>query len=86
MCITFTSYIPFCRNISSATFGALSEGEREFLKNIGISENVSEESNVAYLEERLKTLQRARDRLRTRPPLIQSPGAGARPDPLGIRK
>jgi hypothetical protein len=65
------------RNISSATFGALSEGEREFLKNIGISENVTEESNVAYLDERLATLKRARDRLRARPPLVQSPGAGA---------
>jgi hypothetical protein len=66
------------RNISSATFGALSEGEREFLKNIGISENVTEESNVAYLDERLATLKRARDRLRARPPLTRSPGAGAR--------
>lgn len=74
------------RNIGSATFGALSEGERGFLKDLGVSEDASEESNIAYLEEREKVLRRAKNRLRARPPLIQSPGAGARPDPLGIRK
>jgi hypothetical protein len=50
--------------ISSATFGALSEGEREFLRNIGISETATEEANISLLEQRKKELTRARDRLR----------------------
>lgn len=52
--------------ISSATFGALSEGERAFLKEIGISENVNEESNINRLQERLTGLQRAKNRLKSR--------------------
>ena len=52
--------------ISSATFGALSEGEREFLKNIGISEKNTEEANVSLLEQRATDLQRTRDRLAKR--------------------
>lgn len=65
------------RNISSTTFGALSEGEREFLREIGISETASEESNTNYLKERLKSLQLSRERLKGRRPLITSQGIPA---------
>jgi hypothetical protein len=61
--------------ISSATFGALSEGEREFLRNLGISENASEESNINMLEQRLTQLQKTKERLRTRSRLGVGPNA-----------
>lgn len=61
--------------ISSATFGALSEGERQFLRELGISENASEESNVNMLTERLEKLQRTKDRLQTRSRLGVGPNA-----------
>jgi hypothetical protein len=60
--------------ISSATFGALSEGEREFLRNLGISENNSEESNINLLTRRQQELEKARDRLKKRPNLAAGPG------------
>jgi hypothetical protein len=52
--------------ISSATFGALSEGERGFLKELGVSETANEESNINMLERRLEELQRTKRRLNTR--------------------
>lgn len=65
------------KNISAATFGALSEGEREFLKGIGIDPNRNEGSNISYLEEKLSTLQKAKQRLVSRPP-VEPPRPGAR--------
>lgn len=52
--------------ISSATFGALSEGERGFLKELGVSQTANEESNINMLERRLEELQRTKRRLTTR--------------------
>jgi hypothetical protein len=74
------------RNISSATFGALSEGEREFLRKLGISDTATEKSNIDYLQGRLRSLQVARERLKNRRPLITSQGApesGAYTHPSG---
>lgn len=61
--------------ISSATFGALSEGEREFLRNLGVSENASEEANISLLEQRDRELRRARDRLRQQGLSGRAPGS-----------
>jgi hypothetical protein len=61
--------------ISSATFGALSEGERSFLRELGISESATEESNVNMLTERLDKLQRTKGRLQTRGRLGVGPNA-----------
>lgn len=52
--------------ISSATFGALSEGERAFLRELGVSENATEESNVNMLGQRLTQLTKTRNRLQSR--------------------
>ncbi|MGC4028929.1 MAG: hypothetical protein QM696_08660 [Steroidobacteraceae bacterium] len=49
--------------ISSATFGALSEGERKFLSDLGISEKANEESNINLLKQRSEALRKARERL-----------------------
>jgi hypothetical protein len=65
------------RNISSATFGGLSEGERGFLRELGISETATEESNKNYLKERLAALKNAKTKLINRRPLITSQGAPA---------
>lgn len=78
------------KNISSATFGALSEGERGFLKELGVSENSNEESNINLLRERKRVLTRAKERLLKRPTLIGGGGSqqkdgGSKEDPLGIR-
>ncbi len=78
------------KNISQATFGALSEGERQFLKGIGIDPIKNEESNIAYLNEKFTVLQKAKQRLLSRPPVdgrrqsgatgtFTPPNAGARP-------
>lgn len=72
------------KNISSATFGALSEGERQFLKGIGIDPSKNEGSNISYLEERLSSLQKAKQRLQSRGPVSVtqqsgSPAPGVRP-------
>jgi hypothetical protein len=61
--------------ISSATFGALSEGERGFLKELGVSETANEESNINMLDQRLQSLQRAKRRLTTRDRLGVGPNA-----------
>jgi hypothetical protein len=61
--------------ISSATFGALSEGEREFLRTIGVSESATEESNMNMLTERLAKLKRTKERLQTRGRLGVGPNA-----------
>lgn len=49
--------------ISSATFGALSEGERAFLRELGVSEKASEQSNINMLTKRAEELRRAKTRL-----------------------
>lgn len=69
--------------ISSATFGALSEGERGFLKELGVSETVNEESNINMLERRLEGLQRAKRRLTTRERLGVGPNAAPSPQGSG---
>lgn len=68
------------KGISEATFGALSEGEREFIKTLGINPNSSEESNINLLTQRLQELQRTKQRLIQRPPIqVQKAKQGAAP-------
>lgn len=73
------------KSISSATFGALSEGERGFLRQLGVSEDSTEESNINMLEQRLTQLQKTKGRLQTRSRLGVGPnapegsGTGSRP-------
>lgn len=50
--------------ISEATFGALSEGEREFLSELGVRYNVDEEVNKSYLKRKIASLNRTKGRLR----------------------
>lgn len=64
------------KNISQATFGALSEGERGFLKGLGIDPTKNEGSNIAYLEEKLASLKNAKQRLVSRPPVSQTTQRG----------
>lgn len=73
------------KGISSATFGALSEGERKFLKELGVNESINEESNINLLQERLQGLQRTKERLTTRGPIELQRGAprSAAPNPGG---
>lgn len=73
------------KSISSATFGALSEGERGFLRQLGISEDANEESNINMLEQRLSQLQRTKDRLKTRSRLGVGPNAPEAAAPSGSR-
>lgn len=48
--------------IGQATFGALSEGEREFLTTTVPSRDKTEEANIRIIERRLRILERARKR------------------------
>lgn len=68
--------------VSSATFGALSEGERGFLKELGVSETATEESNINMLGKRLEELTRAKRRLETRKRLTGETGGA----PTNVRK
>jgi hypothetical protein len=82
------------QKISSATFGALSEGEREFLRQTVPSRDLSESANMSIIKRRLEILDRAMAMEKRRLENATGPVIDVRPsqtregsasDPLGIR-
>jgi hypothetical protein len=71
--------------ISSATFGALSEGEREFLQTTVPNRRLSEAANMRIIEERLRILRKAKDIEAGRLEGAGGQAPAQNTDPLGLR-
>jgi hypothetical protein len=51
-------------SISSATFGALSEGERQFIKSTNPNRTMTEEANLDIINRKIQVIKEAQDRAR----------------------
>lgn len=52
------------QSISSATFGALSEGERQFIKSTNPNRTLTEEANIDIIQRKIDMIKRAQNRAR----------------------